>query len=721
MLGRAVPFDFEATPAPNACWAHGTLRAGAPLPADLTVAVAVEPGEGDRVTARLALTSAQSRVSLTGALDAGARIHEGRITGRLASADALALLPGLAPRPVAVVDLDLAAEGTLHAPRLHGRASASSLLLPPLHLEHASAAIDVDLAGLRYRDLACTVRGVRVTGWGEVPFGPPPRGSAGLPLLALRVARAGPSLLAALASLASLPEPSLPADLVLAGEAAIGPTGAASGALTLTTPRSALDLRLTLGPAGELLGSTLRGTLAAADAFAVGRASAPWTLPPELLRIDPSTALTLDLRLAGTLARPGVAGRVAAARASIDAGGGVALAIEDVSALLDAGPDRVAWQRLVGRFCGGAFSSSGHVAIGQGGGALDAEVAWRGVRVQDLPTGPPGERAIASVLRGVSSGALRFERRGLPGQALVARGSVTVASPVYRFARSLTPALGRYGLPPIRARGEGPLAAAVRIEDGELVVEPLTAAVDAAELEGALRLRPDGRLLGRLRVHLRAHYLAGSPILAVPAALMGKVTIPVDLAGTHRRPGATDRRPRDPRRAARPARPARRLRRREERARRPAQRRPAAAPARLTHTVVGHLRDKDHRMATSRAIGAHPPRPSRTAGPARLGGAVVVLYNVLYWPYLILQLRHPLLAGAPRLPRHLRLGPPPPRAPPLHEPLGRPLPRARALRRRARWRAARTRPWGRRTSSSRTTSRWSTSSPSSPPASTTSG
>ena len=72
----------------------------------------------------------------------------------------------------------------------------------------------------------------------------------------------------------------------------------------------------------------------------------------------------------------------------------------------------------------------------------------------------------------------------------------------------------------------------MRIEAGELVVEPLTATVDAAELEGALRLRADGRLLGRLHVHLRAHYLAESPILAVPAALMGKVTIPVDLAGT---------------------------------------------------------------------------------------------------------------------------------------------------------------------------------------------
>src|SRR6185437_10631457 len=141
---------------------------------------------------------------------------------------------------------------------------------------------------------------------------------------------------------------------------------------------------------------------------------------------------------------------------------------------------------------------SGHAAIGPSGGALDAEVAWRGVRVQDLPTGPPGERAVASVLRGISSGALRFERRGLPEQTLAAQGSIIVASPVYRLARSFTPALGRYGLPPIRPRGEGPLVAAVRIEAGELVVEPLTATVDAAELEGALRLRPDGRLLGRL-------------------------------------------------------------------------------------------------------------------------------------------------------------------------------------------------------------------------------
>src|SRR6185312_2278414 len=172
--GRAVPVGFEAAPSPRACWARGTLHAAADLSAEVTVA----PGEGDRVAVDIVAAGARSRLVLTGALDARARIHGGRVTGRLASADLLAFLPAVAPRPVAALDVDLAAEGTLSAPRLHGRVSSTSVLLPPLHVEHASAAIDADLAGLRYRDLACTVRGVPVTGWGELPFGAP-RASAG--------------------------------------------------------------------------------------------------------------------------------------------------------------------------------------------------------------------------------------------------------------------------------------------------------------------------------------------------------------------------------------------------------------------------------------------------------------------------------------------------------------------------------------------------------------
>ncbi len=395
---------------------------------------------------------------------------------------------------------------------------------------------------------------------------------------------------------------------------------AASGSFTLSTPRSALLFQLTLGAAGELLGSTLRGSLAAADALALGLAS----LPSEPVRLGPAAVFVLDLRLAGTLARPGAAGRVTSARASFDLGDSLTLALEDISVLLDVDPDRIAWQRLTGRFCGGTFSSSGRIALGAGGSALRADVAWRGVRVQDLPTGALGERALATVLRGVSSGELRFERRGLPGQGLGARGRVTIAQPAYRFARSLAPALARYGLPPIRTRGEGPLVATVRLDGGEILVEPLTAAVEAAELDGALRLGLDGRLLGRVRVHVHERYLAGSPILAVPAALMGKVTIPVDLGGTLDDPELrTDALEILDGLLARRGRPGvggavRGVLESLRNVTRP------AAQASLTPTVAPRRHDKDGRMATPRAQNA------------RRTGAVIVLYNILYWPYLIL-------------------------------------------------------------------------------------
>jgi 1-acyl-sn-glycerol-3-phosphate acyltransferase len=40
-------------------------------------------------------------------------------------------------------------------------------------------------------------------------------------------------------------------------------------------------------------------------------------------------------------------------------------------------------------------------------------------------------------------------------------------------------------------------------------------------------------------------------------------------------------------------------------------------------------------MPDSRALEAHTPRPSRSAGPG-LSSAVIVVYNILYWPYLVL-------------------------------------------------------------------------------------
>jgi hypothetical protein len=102
--------------------------------------------------------------------------------------------------------------------------------------------------------------------------------------------------------------------------------------------------------------------------------------------------------------------------------------------------------------------------------------------------------------------------------------------------RRLAADLGRYGLPPLDVRGSGPLDASLRLARGEIVIEPLALALDGIDVEAELRIREGGgHLLGRARVHLLSSYLSRSALLSLPAALSGKVTVPIYLRG---RPGA---------------------------------------------------------------------------------------------------------------------------------------------------------------------------------------
>src|SRR5262249_44586729 len=148
-----------------------------------------------------------------------------------------------------------------------------------------------------------------------------------------------------------------------------------------------------------------------------------------------------------------------------------------------------------------------------------------GLRLEDLPTTAEGEAELASVLCGAASGDLRFERAGMPDRPLTGRGRITVAEPVYLFTRRYAPDLARYGLPAVHTRGKGPLTATLRVERDELVIEPLTAAVEGIDVGGGARLGEGGRLVGRVEIHLRESYLMSSPLLAIPGAFAGAITI----------------------------------------------------------------------------------------------------------------------------------------------------------------------------------------------------
>jgi hypothetical protein len=394
-----------------------------------------------------------------------------------------------------------------------------------------ASTIEVRPSGFRLESLSASPAPCRIRGWGRFPFAPSSAGEERLPLLALQIEGADGALLMGLggATLARLPR-----DASLSGELSVSAARAVTGTFALSTPRSALRLHLALDEGRSLLGSTLRGHLAAADAATIGLSTGP-VLP------QPEDVVTVDTRLTGTLSRPGIAGRLAAEHLSLRIGrddheaSPFVIEVDDASVLLDVGPDGVSWQRLAARLYGGRVTSSGRAF--RASGALGATLAWSGVTLDALPARSPGEPAIGALLGGRAAGELRFERESRAEHALEARGHVTVSEPVYHFVGRVAPTLARYGLPAVSRRGAGPLVAEMRLARGEVVIEPAAATLDGIEVEGSLRVRAGGDLLGRVHVHLLEGYLARSRLLALPAALSGRVTIPVYVTGP---PGALD-------------------------------------------------------------------------------------------------------------------------------------------------------------------------------------
>jgi hypothetical protein len=558
--GVAVPVELSAGDPAAPSWFSGTVRARAEAPraialtASLDVAPAGATLRDGRVTAGalslslsgalqhaagafagdLLVAGAQSRLALALTLDAAGRADGSRLTGRVAVGDLLALglsTGEVAPGPEAVIELDLAAHGALADLALRGRVFSPVLLLgrrahppsvsaaPALRLDAVRATVDLTRRRLRYQDLRGDAHGARFAGWGRVPF---TGGAEAVPLAAIAVEGAGYALVRVIAALAGAPV-RVPTDLSVTGELMLAPSLAASGTFAVETPRTQLLFKLALGPAGDLVGSTLRGRLAASDAVTLGIFSEP---------VAPRAPAVLDVdgRLTGTLLRPGITGRASCARfllgVSADAAA-PAFLVEDASALLDVDAERFAWHRFTGRFYGGSFSSSGAAAYATG---VEAALGWSGVRVELLPTHASGENRLASLLHGASSGELRFEGRG--DAPVGARGQLALSGPLYLVTRALAPRLDRYGLPRVRSRGRGPLSARLRFEGGVLHVESLAAAVEGVELAGDVRLGLDGAIGGTVVVHLLEAYLGQSALLAIPAALAGRVTVPVELGGT---------------------------------------------------------------------------------------------------------------------------------------------------------------------------------------------
>lgn len=496
--------------------------------------------DGDAsVTADLELGTETTRLALTLTVDAARRLAGTRLTGRVDLADLLAAggpAFDLTLSSGSLLDVDLNADGDLAAPSLRGPVFAPALSIgrasrpgSALRIEDLGAVVDLDRRRLRVRDLAARVHGARVAGWGRVPLVAPAAGAESEPLLALSFERVGPPLITAASSLAGLAiaARAIPADLLASGEIMITRDRAASLEVAALTARSHLRARIAVDAGGALEGSTLRGHLAAEDALTAG-------LFPGPVRPRPPAVLDVDARLTGTLARPGLTGRVESRRFILDVFADPELPsflIEDASALLDLDVARIAWHRLAGRAYGGWITSSGRAHF-EPAGAFDAAVSWNGVRVEQLPTQAEGESRLASLIHGASSGELTFTRHAVDGAPIGARGRVSIAEPRYFLVQRFAADLGRYGLPAVGSRGAGPLTARVYFTGEALFVRQIVAAVDGVDLRGDVEIAVAGRLAGALVLRVRESYLAQSALLAVPAALAGRIEIPVDLAGS---------------------------------------------------------------------------------------------------------------------------------------------------------------------------------------------
>lgn len=515
-IGLRAPVELEGAGAGEPRWFLGDARVrgatalGAPFEVDARVEIGAD---GARVAGRV-------------------RVEEAPLFGDVVLSAAPA------------IEIDLATRGPIDAasPAIDGRVRAARISIgrrsspdAACRFDEVSAVIDLDARRLRYRDLSARAHGARIGAWGRVPIAPPSIEAAAVPLAAIAFEHAGGGLFASLGALAGITVRAsrapiadrevraIPWDSTASGEIVVARGRAVSAAIVASTPRSELRLRVP-ATTGALEGATLRGRLAVEDGIVLGIFARPVCPRPEVI-------LDVDARLTGSIAAPGLTGRVGASRVILDVSADPShpsFTLDEVSALIDVSRDAFAWSRFTGRLYGGTFSSSGRVGLG-----LDAVVRFESVRVEALPTQAEGASKLAALIEGAASGEVTFTRHAVERAKVKAEGGITIAEPRYLFVRALAPNLARFGLPRVPSRGRGPLSLRVALVREDLIVDRIACALDGVEVSGNVRARlDDGRLDGALTLHVQGSYLAKSPLLTVPAALAGRVIVPVTIGGT---------------------------------------------------------------------------------------------------------------------------------------------------------------------------------------------
>ncbi len=294
--------------------------------------------------------------------------------------------------------------------------------------------------------------------------------------------------------------------------------GALRGELEAKTPRSALAMRVVLSDEAELAGSELEGALALPDAAPL---FARWSISPGL-----DAVWQLAGRFEGTLSAPRLEleGRchrqpviVRGARSTVE------LVTEDVRARARATRERVVWRELVARAYGGTLRSRGSASFE---GAASARLELDDARAEALPLAS-GAR-VGAYLAGALSGTLDLwrARRGVT----IGRGRARVVDPEYPVLARAAALAERFGLPLPERRGTEPLSAAVRLGPSGWRFSELSARVPELAVRGAVDVRRDGTLDGRLVASPASSWLERSVLLAAVGGLLAEV--PVHLGGS---------------------------------------------------------------------------------------------------------------------------------------------------------------------------------------------
>lgn len=303
--------------------------------------------------------------------------------------------------------------------------------------------------------------------------------------------------------------------------------GAIAGPVEATTATSRVAVDLALAKDGAPDGTALRGTLSFADAFALG-------LFPGPVRPRRVGAMEVDAKVRGGAASASIRGRVVSRELRLRLGDDAALptiAFHDVDAQLEIDAKQVAWRALRAKVLGGVVTSSGSVALDDG--TVAASVGVAGVPLEAIAVDAKGTTPLADRVRGSAHVELDV---AVASSEITARGRARVIDPDFLFLTAAADKLARYGLAAPPTRGAGPVEVDVVVRDRTLHASPIVARLEGIDVDGGVAVGFDGALSGTLNAHLLQGYLRRSILLAVPAALADRVTVPVTISGTVRAP-----------------------------------------------------------------------------------------------------------------------------------------------------------------------------------------